>query len=160
MANVWCMLCFGMRLGGDRCQNIEHTKHLSSFVFCCDLRSHTNTSKVIVPWAHSTSAECSQSALHSYNGIHAFAAKLVQAIDKLSGDWKLLYTVNSELTGLLGLSRLPGVQVGEISQSIDPYTLSIRNTVTVGGPVSRSAFSAKAAFEILSPKRIQVPFHS
>lgn len=84
----------------------------------------------------------------------------MQAIDKLSGDWKLLYTVNSELTGLLGLSRLPGVQVGEISQSIDPYTLSIRNTVTVGGPVSRSAFSAKAAFEILSPKRIQVPFHS
>ena len=86
----------------------------------------------------------------------SFAVKLVQAIDKLSGDWKLLYTVNSELTGLLGLSRLPGVQVGEISQSIDPYTLSIRNTVTIGGPVSRSAFSAKAAFEILSPKRIQV----
>ena len=80
----------------------------------------------------------------------------MQAIDKLSGDWKLLYTVNSELTGLLALSRLPGVQVGEISQNIDPFTLSIRNTVTIGGPVSRSAFSAKAAFEILSPKRIQV----
>lgn len=80
----------------------------------------------------------------------------MQAIDKLSGDWKLLYTINSELTGLLGLGRLPGVSVGEISQSIDPYTLSIRNSVTIGGPVSRSAFSAKAAFEILSPKRIQV----
>lgn len=84
------------------------------------------------------------------------AAILVQALDKLSGQWKLLYTVNSELTGLLGLSRLPGVEVGEISQSINPYNLSITNTVIVGGPVSRSAFSAKAAFEIQSPKRIQV----
>ena len=85
-------------------------------------------------------------------------AALVQAIDKLSGDWKLLYTINSELIGLLGLSRLPGVQVGEISQRIDPRTLSITNTVTLGGPVSRSAFSAKAAFEIQSPKRIQVRY--
>lgn len=81
-----------------------------------------------------------------------------EAIDKLSGEWTLLYTINSELIGLLGLSRLPGVQVGEIRQKIDPYTLSITNTVTVGGPVSRSAFSAKAAFEIQSPKRIQVKF--
>lgn len=81
---------------------------------------------------------------------------VLQAIDKLSGDWKLLYTINSELVGLLGLSRLPGVQVGEISQGVDPRTLSITNTVTIGGPVSRSSFSAKAAFEIQSPKRIQV----
>ncbi|KAL3141382.1 prolyl aminopeptidase [Trebouxia sp. C0010 RCD-2024] len=81
-----------------------------------------------------------------------------EAIDKLSGDWKLLYTINSELVGLLGLSRLPGVQVGEISQGVDPRTLSITNTVTIGGPVSRSSFSAKAAFEIQSPKRIQVKF--
>lgn len=80
----------------------------------------------------------------------------LQAIDKLSGQWKLLYTVNSELTGLLGLGRLPGIEVGEISQSVNALTLSITNTVTIGGPISRTAFSAKAAFEIMSPKRIQV----
>ena len=80
----------------------------------------------------------------------------LQAIDKLSGQWKLLYTVNSELTGLLGLGRLPGIEVGEISQSVNALTLSITNTVTIGGLISRTAFSAKAAFEIMSPKRIQV----
>ena len=83
-------------------------------------------------------------------------ADMVQAIGVLSGQWKLLYTVNSELTGLLGLSRLPGVEVGEISQTVNGTTLSIINTVTIGGPVSRTTFSAKAAFEIMSPKRIQV----
>lgn len=81
---------------------------------------------------------------------------IVQAIGKLSGHWKLLYTVNSELTGLLGLGRLPGVEIGEISQNVIASTLSITNTVTIGGLVSRTAFSAKAAFEIQSPKRIQV----
>ena len=80
----------------------------------------------------------------------------LQAVDKLSRQWKLLYTINSELTGLLGLGRLPGVEVGEISQSVNGSMLSITNTVTVGGAVSRTAFSAKAAFEIMSPKRIQV----
>ncbi len=80
----------------------------------------------------------------------------LQAVDKLSGQWKLLYTINSELTGLLGLGRLPGIEVGEISQSVNGSMLSITNTVTIGGPVSRTAFSAKAAFEIMSPKRIQV----
>ncbi|DBB10405.1 TPA: prolyl aminopeptidase [Trebouxia sp. C0006] len=81
-----------------------------------------------------------------------------EAVDKLSGQWKLLYTINSELTGLLGLGRLPGVEVGEISQSVNGSMLSITNTVTIGSPVSRTAFSAKAAFEIMSPKRIQVRF--
>ncbi|DBA77025.1 TPA: prolyl aminopeptidase [Trebouxia sp. C0004] len=81
-----------------------------------------------------------------------------EAVDKLSGQWKLLYTINSELTGLLGLGRLPGVEVGEISQIVNGSMLSITNTVTIGGPVSRTAFSAKAAFEIMSPKRIQVRF--
>lgn len=80
----------------------------------------------------------------------------MQAIDKLSGNWKLLYTVNSELTGLLGLGRIPGVEVGEISQDINASNLSAINTVTIAGPLSRTAFSAKAALEVQSPKRVQV----
>lgn len=91
-------------------------------------------------------------AVHLYE----IVGGLLQAIGTLNGQWKLLYTVNSELTGLLGLGRLPGVEVGEISQTVNGSTLSITNTVTMGGPVSRTAFSAKAAFEIQSPKRIQV----
>ena len=80
----------------------------------------------------------------------------MQAIDKLSGQWKLLYTVNSELSGLLGLGRLPGVEVGEISQTINAANLSATNSVTISGQLSRTTVTAKAALEVQSPKRVQV----
>ena len=36
----------------------------------------------------------------------------------LNGQWKLVYTSNSELSGLLALARLPFVAVGDYTQSI------------------------------------------
>lgn len=43
---------------------------------------------------------------------------VMQAIDLLSGKWKLVYTASSELAPLLALGKLPGVTVGDIEQTI------------------------------------------
>lgn len=52
-----------------------------------------------------------------------------QAERKLDGQWKLVYTSNSELFGLLALSRLPFVVVGDITQTVQASTLRVENRV-------------------------------
>ena len=52
-----------------------------------------------------------------------------QAERKLDGQWKLVYTSNSELFGLLALSRLPFVVVGDITQTVQASTLTVENRV-------------------------------
>ena len=47
----------------------------------------------------------------------------------LDGQWKLVYTSNSELFGLLALSRLPFVAVGDITQTVQASTLTVENKV-------------------------------
>lgn len=37
----------------------------------------------------------------------------------LDGQWKLVYTSNSELSGVLALARLPFVAVGDYTQKIE-----------------------------------------
>jgi PAP_fibrillin len=74
----------------------------------------------------------------------------------LDGQWKLVYTSNSELVALLALNRLPFFEVGDITQTIDSITLTAVNTVSLTVPFSRTSFSTKASFEIRSPKRLQV----
>ena len=49
----------------------------------------------------------------------------------LNGEWKLVYTSNSELTALLALSRLPFVAVGDITQTIDGPSMTVTNKVRV-----------------------------
>lgn len=44
-------------------------------------------------------------------------------LNRLSGKWKLAYTSNSELLAILALSRLPGLEVGDITQAIDATTM-------------------------------------
>ena len=51
------------------------------------------------------------------------------ALEKLQGEWKLVYTSNSELIALLALSRLPLVSVGDITQTVDAFTSSVSNKV-------------------------------
>jgi PAP_fibrillin len=53
----------------------------------------------------------------------------VQAPNLLNGEWKLVYTSNSELIALLVLSRLPFVTVGDITQTIDGFSLTVTNKV-------------------------------
>ncbi len=48
-------------------------------------------------------------------------------VTDLNGEWKLVYTSNSELTALLALSRLPFVTVGDITQTIDGPSLTVIN---------------------------------
>lgn len=47
----------------------------------------------------------------------------------LNGTWTLQYTSNSELSGLLALSRLPFVSVETIQQIIDTGTMTAENKV-------------------------------
>ena len=54
---------------------------------------------------------------------------MLQAERKLDGQWKLVYTSNSELFGLLALSRLPFVTVGDITQTVQASTLTVENKV-------------------------------
>ncbi len=54
---------------------------------------------------------------------------MTQAERKLDGQWKLVYTSNSELFGLLALSRLPFVTVGDITQTVQASTLTVENKV-------------------------------
>ncbi len=51
----------------------------------------------------------------------------VQAEKVLDGQWKLVYTSNSELFALLALSRLPFVSVGDITQKIEASTFTVEN---------------------------------
>lgn len=53
----------------------------------------------------------------------------MQAERKLDGQWKLVYTSNSELFGLLALSRLPFVMIGDITQAVQASTLTVENKV-------------------------------
>lgn len=49
--------------------------------------------------------------------------------DRLSGEWKLVYTSNSELFALLAISKLPFLTVGDITQTIDAAAGTVTNKV-------------------------------
>ncbi|KAL4458619.1 hypothetical protein ABPG75_013484 [Micractinium tetrahymenae] len=76
----------------------------------------------------------------------------------LGGTWRLAYTSNSELIALLALGRLPLVTVGEVTQSVDPLGMTVENRVELEAPLSKTALSATASFEVRSPKLLQVKF--
>ena len=52
-------------------------------------------------------------------------------VEDLNGQWKLVYTSSSELTALLALSRLPFVEVGDITQTIDVPSETVVNKVSL-----------------------------
>ena len=64
---------------------------------------------------------------------------LLQAERVLDGQWKLVYTSNSELFGLLALSRLPFVAVGDITQTVQASTLTVENKVRRGCPPAHAS---------------------
>jgi hypothetical protein len=79
-------------------------------------------------------------------------------LSQLDGSWKLVYTSNSELLAILALSKLPFVGIGDITQLINTATNTVENKVAISVPLSRTAFSTQASFEVRSPKRLQVRF--
>ena len=52
---------------------------------------------------------------------------LDEADTLLDGCWKLVYASNSGVLALLGLGRLPGVTVGDITQTIESGNMSVEN---------------------------------
>lgn len=81
-----------------------------------------------------------------------------QALEKLTGTWKLAYTSNSELVALLALSKLPLITVGDILQVVDGAQMTVENRVQFTAPFSRTSVAATASFDIRSPKLLQVDF--
>lgn len=83
-----------------------------------------------------------------------------EADEKLSGSWKLMYTTSPSTLALLGLSRLPLVKVGDITQMIDGPGMTVENKIQISVPFSRTSFSTSAAFEVSSPKRLRLQIKS
>lgn len=81
-----------------------------------------------------------------------------EALEKLTGTWKLAYTSNSELVALLALSKLPLITVGDILQVVDGVQMTVENRVQLTAPFSRTSVAATASFDIRSPKLLQVDF--
>ena len=52
---------------------------------------------------------------------------LDEAAALLDGCWKLVYASNSGVLALLGLGRLPGVTVGDITQTIESGNMTVEN---------------------------------
>ncbi|MFW6359450.1 MAG: PAP/fibrillin family protein [Chroococcales cyanobacterium] len=78
------------------------------------------------------------------------------ATNLLEGDWRLLYTTSR---GLLNIDRFPGVQLGQIYQSIRTATQSVYNIAEiVGVPFLEGLVSVVARFEPVSQRRINVKF--
>lgn len=81
-----------------------------------------------------------------------------ETLELLNGEWKLVYTSNSELMALLALSKLPFVTIGDITQKVDTFSNTVQNKVQLSVPLSRTSFSTSASFEVRSPKRLQIRF--
>ncbi|MDG2989403.1 PAP/fibrillin family protein [Candidatus Synechococcus calcipolaris G9] len=78
------------------------------------------------------------------------------AVDKLGGDWRLLYTSSQSL---LALDRSPVVKLGNIYQCIRPQQQLIYNIAEVYGvPLLEGVISVLARFEPRTEQRAQVYF--
>jgi hypothetical protein len=75
----------------------------------------------------------------------------------LVGDWRLLYTTSAEL---LGLDRVPLVNLGEIYQCIREDGSKLYNIAEVAGiPFLAGIISVVADFSIVSERRVTVQFN-
>ena len=83
---------------------------------------------------------CRGCSIPRHSGAHCKI--LLQAERVLDGQWKLVYTSNSELFGLLALSRLPFVAVGDITQTVQASTLTVENKVRHGRRPAHASIEA------------------
>ncbi|GAB4383954.1 MAG: PAP/fibrillin family protein [Elainellaceae cyanobacterium] len=80
----------------------------------------------------------------------------VEAIDKLNGNWRLLYTTSQEL---LQIDRVPFLKLGQIYQYVRATAARIYNIAEVQGlPYLEGLVSVAAQFEPLSERRVKVNF--
>ncbi|NJO19280.1 MAG: fibrillin, partial [Spirulinaceae cyanobacterium RM2_2_10] len=80
----------------------------------------------------------------------------VQAAALLAGDWRLLYTTSREL---LGINRIPVVQLGAIYQCIRTTDERVYNLAEiVGVPFLEGLVCVTAQYEPVSERRLTVKF--
>lgn len=78
------------------------------------------------------------------------------AIDKLDGNWRLLYTTSRDL---LRIDQVPLLKLGQIYQFIRAREARIYNIAEVVGlPYLEGLVSVAARFEPVSDRRVQVKF--
>jgi hypothetical protein len=79
-----------------------------------------------------------------------------EAIDRLNGNWRLLYTTSR---GLLGIEQIPLLRLGQIYQYIETETAKIYNIAEISGlPYLEGVVSVAASFQPLSSQRVKVNF--
>jgi hypothetical protein len=83
---------------------------------------------------------------------------LTTALDLLAGNWRLLYTSSQSL---LGIDRLPLVQLGTIYQCIRPTAGTIYNIAEVNSliPGLNGLVSIVASLTIVNESRVNVQFN-
>lgn len=80
----------------------------------------------------------------------------LEAPDKLSGNWRLLYTTSQDL---LRIDQLPFLKLGQIYQYINAKDAKVYNIAEVYGvPFLEGLVSVAARFEAVSEQRVQVKF--
>ncbi|ELS00014.1 PAP/fibrillin family protein [Gloeocapsa sp. PCC 73106] len=79
-----------------------------------------------------------------------------QALNLLDGNWRLLYTTSR---GILGLNRLPLLQLGQIYQYLRAEQGILYNIAEIVGiPLLEGVVSVCARFEVVSERRVNVRF--
>ncbi|OKH20091.1 fibrillin [Hydrococcus rivularis NIES-593] len=82
--------------------------------------------------------------------------KPVEAKNLLEGDWRLLYTTSR---GILGLNRIPVLQLGQVYQCIRTEQAKLYNIAEIiGVPFFEGIVSVAARFEPVSDRRVNVKF--
>jgi len=82
--------------------------------------------------------------------------KPLEAIDKLNGNWRLLFTTSQ---GLLKIDQFPFVKLGQIYQYIQVSSNRIYNVAETSGlPYLEGMVSVAAKFVPLSDRRVKVNF--
>ncbi len=71
-------------------------------------------------------------------GLTRLRRPMQTVLENLNGDWKLVYTSNSELMTILALSKLPFVEIGDITQKIDAVANTVENKVEAWGEMAPS----------------------
>jgi PAP_fibrillin len=80
----------------------------------------------------------------------------LEALDKLDGNWRLLFTTSK---GLLNIDQVPFCKLGQIYQYVGASSASIYNVAEIYGlPYLEGIVSVAAKFEALSEKRAKVNF--
>jgi hypothetical protein len=80
----------------------------------------------------------------------------LEAPEKLSGNWRLLYTTSQEL---LQIDRFPFLKLGQIYQYVQAENRKIYNVAEVSGiPYLEGIVSVAAQFEPVSDRRVKVIF--